>query len=266
MISISARRTVNVFSDISLGDVSNALAMVEAIQPFEDTFISQPESRPWNLSCAEHCVQVGTLARVIGEEIFPNHYLKLEVMGLLHDVGRFASHHPWVHGLAGCELLEAIGFGQELIGPAYSHLEAGAPLLGVTPENWPQILEAENLQAELDHLPLTAVIIAVADMAKKSVEEPAGSGRFVNRLCDPLEGVFVSGLRRLSRERAAALTDINPLKISGRQLRGLYKLDSKMGMYLGLCWLFRKKLVSCGVVFEGEDGVIDTAKRVLAKK
>lgn len=221
-------------------DRAIAFAIIKAIQ-----------SQFWDQSCMEHSMQVGALARVIGEELKVSHLNKLESAGLLHDVGRCASHDPWIHGLAGVEILTTLGFDSEFTSIAYAHLEAGAALLGATPENWPQILEARKLEQEIDSLPSFYVIIAVADMAKKE-----------GKICDPMEGVFESGLRRLSERQRVEALKIDPSQIRSRgELLGICKIDPKMGMYLGLCFLLKERLAREGIVFEGENGVITKAQK-----
>jgi len=236
-------------------DVKNARSVILALQSIEEAVIPDPKRRPWNSSCQEHADQVAILARLFAEQLHPKNtdwQNKLEIFGLVHDIGRYVSHHPWIHGTEGMQILSFLDFEWDFSSIAYYHLEAGAPILGATPDNWEAILNAPNLLAEIARTALPLIIITLADMAKKSVEEPAGSGKFVNRFADPMEGVFVSGLRRLNEVQKIAVRNVNLADIQSKeQLLEIYRVDKRMGMYLGLCWLFKQYLSKgCGVDFK----------------
>ncbi|OGZ23642.1 MAG: hypothetical protein A3A08_02130 [Candidatus Nealsonbacteria bacterium RIFCSPLOWO2_01_FULL_41_9] len=243
-------------------DVRNARSIILALQPIEEEVIPDPKRRPWNSSCQEHADQVGILARLFAEQLQPKNtdwQNKLEIEGLVHDIGRYASHHPWIHGTEGAQLLSFLNFKKDFEHVAYYHLEAGAPILGATPDNWEAILNAPNIMAEIARTDLSLIIIALADMAKKSVEEPAGSGKFVNWFADPMEGVFVSGLRRLTKPQKLAVRNINPADIQSKeQLLEIYRVDKQMGTYLGLCFMFKQYLIKgYGVDFKR---ILDNAR------
>lgn len=217
--------------------------------------LSEIRTPAWNNSCIEHSKQTAALARIIANKIPSCRRNKEAIasMGLLHDIGCCVSQDKWIHGLAGSLFLAELNFPLSYSNIAYTHLEAGAPLLGATPENWSQILAADNLREEIDSLYLPDVIIAVADMAKIGIETPPGSGQFVNELSDPLEGVFVSGLRRLPEDRAKAVQEanINLCEIGGPEdLQRIHGIDPQIGLYLGLCWLLKDRLMHEGVLFK----------------
>lgn len=246
--------------NVNSQDIALVRRILGAIQPLEDHFVADPQRRAWNLSCVEHSLQVGILARLLAERLWLD-TKKMEVVGLIHDIGRFVSHHPLIHGLAGMELLGVLGFCEEYAIMSYSHLEAGASYLGATIENWEEIICSDNVQEEINSCPLPEIVIKIADMAKRGIEEPEGSGNFVNIFANPLEGTFVSGLRRLNDEQKRTVEHINPLDIQGKeQLLQIFHINREMGMYLGLCWFFMERVLKEGVVFEGNDGVIARAQ------
>lgn len=262
---VAISKGLSVGQDVSLQDIALVRRILGAIQPLEDHFIADPHRRAWNPSCVEHSMQVGVLARVLAEQLGLDAN-KIEVMGLVHDIGRYASHHPWIHGLAGMDLLKLLGFCEEYTIIPYSHLEAGASLLGATPENFEEMLNTPEIQDEVNRISIQEIVIALADMAKKGIEKPKGSGNFVNTFANPLEGVFVSGLRRLTDEQKQVVQHINPLDIKGtEQLLQVFRINGNMGMYLGLCWFFMKRLMKEGVVFESNDGVIARAQEIYDK-
>jgi putative nucleotidyltransferase with HDIG domain len=253
--------------NVSPKDIKLARRLIEMIQIVENRVVADPRRRPWNQSCEEHAIQVGILARLFAEQLGldPN---KLEITGLVHDIGRYASHHPWIHGIAGLDLLDFLGFHNDYKIVSYSHLEAGAPLLGATQDNWVEILNMPNLQDEVNKLSITEVIIVLADMSKKSIEEPEGSGRFVNCFTNPIDGVFVSGLRRLDEKRRRTFQQQNISQINihdKKQLFEVFRIDPNMGIYIGLCWILMRRIVREGIVFEGKDGIIAKAQELYKK-
>lgn len=213
-------------SGVSLDKIKKVLM---AIQSIENRIINEESRRPWNYFCLEHAGQTASIAR-FGARFF-------EPAALLHDIGRCFSHHPWIHGLAGEAILTSTGTYLHVYAPiCYMHLEAGAPLLGFTPENWRTAINASNLKNELSRLSISSMVITLSDMAKKD-----------GMIVDPIQGVYHSGLRRLSEEEKYSLGKIDPSKLSMEDILSI-KVE-KLAMYLALCWVFDQQLKEFGIVF-----------------
>lgn len=233
--------------------------MIGKIGDAENLIITDPARRPWNASCKDHAKRVAIVAREIADQLNFNPR-EFFIRGLVHDIGRYASHHPWIHAAAGKDILNQLGFSSKYCQTALNHAEAGALLFGATPGNWDKLSQDFNLLAEANKVSLADAVLAIADMCQKAVEDPPGSNNFKSRFADPMEGVFTSGLRRLTQKQKELVKNIDPLCIDHWGLREVYRTEPRIGMYLGLCWLLKAKLAKQGVVFEG---VIERAEEAL---
>ncbi|MEK7211236.1 MAG: HD domain-containing protein, partial [Patescibacteria group bacterium] len=186
-------------------DLRLTIELIDAIGRIENAIIPEEKTRPWKPACVEHLKQVECVAETIADAIMvmnPKEKLdrnRIKIKALIHDIGRFASHDPLIHGLAGRKLLKELGFSRKFFTTAIAHLEAGVGpyVVGITPKTWPEISnDPPRLHALLSDLPTEEIIIALADMAKIGIEDPPGSGTFVNKIADPIEGVAVSAKRR----------------------------------------------------------------------
>ncbi len=190
---------------LSVEDLKLVHEIQEKIPQIEAEVIMDPKRRPWNDSCLEHARQAEAVALVMAEEINQSREAKpldinlVRSKAALHDIGRFASHHPLIHGMAGRDLLKVIGFAPEFRTTTLAHLEAGVGpyLVGIDPETWPKISSnPEELGKIILSLPLEEIIVVLAEISSKGVETSSGSGKFVNQISDPIEGVTNAARRR----------------------------------------------------------------------
>ena len=253
--------------------------ILHSVGHIEESIISEIGRRPWNTSCIEHSLQVEAFALEITEAINEKGIIKLDpnrirVKGLMHDIGRAASHHPVIHGLAGREILKDLGFGADFRTTTLAHLEAGIGpyIIGVTPETWPNIsTNFKQLEGLVSQLPIEEIIVGLADIGKKGVKQSDGS--FVNQIADPVEGLVPSAKRRLttnteepSDETLTNLASENPEKRS-QSMKILINMEvdiisaNQMAMYFLWMGAMKRRLESdyC-VTFEGKDGVVERAQ------
>ncbi len=70
------------------------------------------EESAWTL----HCLAVSNMAEHLSEVITKRFEINVEFLrcaSLLHDIGRYRSHDPIMHGVEGYHLLTALGYGEE---------------------------------------------------------------------------------------------------------------------------------------------------------
>jgi hypothetical protein len=183
-----------------------------------------------------------------------------------------------MHLLAGRDLLGELGFSHPFQRTAVAHGEAGvgAYMYGVTGETWPNInANPEALRAAIAQLPIEEVVIAVADMSKRSYIK---DGQFQNEIDDSFTGLASAAKRRLTTPNGepddSVLTALGSQDSEERQramqtLRGLGATETnvnQMAMYYGWMSALRERIeIEYGVKFKGENGVIESAKERYTK-
>jgi uncharacterized protein len=68
--------------------------------------------QPW----VAHCLAVSKVAHFCGEIFVQEHRIDVEFLrtaSLLHDIGRYETHDPILHGVAGYRLLNGLGYQRE---------------------------------------------------------------------------------------------------------------------------------------------------------
>ena len=68
--------------------------------------------QPW----VAHCIAVSRVAHFCGEVFVQGHRIDVEFLrtaALLHDIGRYETHDPIMHGVAGYRLLDSLGYTHE---------------------------------------------------------------------------------------------------------------------------------------------------------
>ena len=68
--------------------------------------------QPW----VAHCLAVSKVAHFCGEVFVQDHRIDVEFLctaALLHDIGRYETHDPILHGVAGYRLLDSLGYTRE---------------------------------------------------------------------------------------------------------------------------------------------------------
>lgn len=111
--------------EISDDDLNLARTIVDTIQEIEDETIPDDGRRPWNTSVRQHVTQVAAFSRIMSEESGIGDPKRIEVKGLLHDLGRSVTHHPVHHLLAGRELGKTLGLAADIRRTMLAHGEAG---------------------------------------------------------------------------------------------------------------------------------------------
>ena len=64
----------------------------------------------------QHCLAVSNMAEHLSEALTPKLEINIEFLrcaSLLHDIGRYSSHDPIMHGVEGYNLLSALGYSEE---------------------------------------------------------------------------------------------------------------------------------------------------------
>lgn len=229
---------------------------------------------PWNPSMVVHSEQVGVYAKALSRNInflHPDLQLddnRMEVKGLFHDIGRSVTHHPVVHAFAGREILKLLGVSADIRTSNLSDNEAGVgPYISfISPETWANIDSEEgSIDNLVANLPLEEVLIALADMGKRDINN-------VKYICDPIEGLVPSAINRLKTNTfmptaeilmplAAATKDDRDAAQATLRQAGLNEGGIKqMAMYFGWAGALKRRVEQLGVTFEGEDGVVAEAK------
>jgi HD superfamily phosphodiesterase len=166
--------------ELSEEDLKLVHEILETIMPTEKEIISDERRRPWTPDCLEHAYQTEVVAASIAEQTKLD-ILRVRIKAAIHDIGRFASHHPLIHGLVGRQLLKELGFHPDLRRTTLAHLESGVGpyVMGINQESWSVISqEPKKLEKFLASVSPEEIVIALADVAK----EPGG------KIVDPLEG------------------------------------------------------------------------------
>ncbi len=96
-----------------------------------------------------HCLAVSRVAKRVGEIMVQRCTLDTEYLttgALLHDIGRYKTHHPILHGVEGFRLLTSLGHDREAFICAshilYGMASAEAALYGLPPQDYiPTTLE-----------------------------------------------------------------------------------------------------------------------------
>ncbi len=76
-----------------------------------------------------HCLAVSRVAKRVGDVVAPRYALDTEYLttgALLHDIGRYKTHDPVMHGVEGYRLLKSLGHHREAFICA-SHVLCGMP-------------------------------------------------------------------------------------------------------------------------------------------
>ncbi len=181
-----------------------------------------------------------------------------------HDLGRAASNDPVIHLLAGRDLLKRLGFSHTFQRTAIAHGEAGvgAYMYGVDEHSWPAInADPDLLNQAVAELPIDEVVIAVADMSKRSYVR---DGEFINEIADSFTGLASAAKRRLTTTNGepddSVLVDLGNTDAEVRQkamqtLRDLGASEdnvNKMAMYYGWMSALRSRLeTEYGIEFGG---------------
>lgn len=227
----------------------------------------------WNASTFQHVTQVEATAWELAHRLDLDEK-EVRARAAMHDTGRAGTNHPVLHLLAGRELLDKMGFSLPFKRTAIAHGEAGvgAYMFGVTGETWPAINDNPDvLRSAIAALPIEEVTIAVADMCKRSYIK---DGQFQNEIDDSFTGLASAAKRRLTSPNGepddSVLTALGS-KDPGERQKAMQTLQAlgapetnvnQMAMYYGWMSGLRERIEhEYGVKFDGEDGVIESAKR-----
>ncbi len=260
---------------VPVEDIQLAHNIIVTAHEIEEDVIPDASRRPLNPSTLEHFQQVEAYTWVMSEQIPGLDVNRQRVKAALHDTGRSGSHDPVIHLLEGYDVLKEMGFASDFTRTTLAHGEAGIGpyMYGVTPETWPQIsANQELLDQAIAELAIEEVVIAVADMGKRGIQQPDGS--FVNTISGPLEGLAPSAKRRLKTEKGEpddevlmglGSADNETRNQSMQTLRDLGASEqniNQMAMYFGwLAGLKRRLENDYGIQFEGPNNVAIEAQR-----
>lgn len=224
----------------------------DSILETEKEFVPDEKRRPWDEGCIEHSRQVEAVARTITEEINkqnPDLHFdvdKISAKAAVHDIGRSASHHAVIHGMAGRELLKNLGFAPEFRTTTLAHLEAGIGpyITDIDQKSWEDIKKDDkSLKERVAKYSPEEVIIALADMAKKG---ELIDGKFYNKIADPIEGLWPSVKRRMP-------------DATDEQIKGT--------MYVGFAQALKDHIENKFFVkFSGEEGMIKKSQEFYAQE
>jgi len=260
---------------VSDGELQLVHQMVVDAHEIEEEVIPDKDRRPLNASTLEHFQQVEAYFWVMAEQIPGININRGRAQAALHDKGREETHDPVLHLIGGRQRLKELGFAPDFRKTALAHGEAGIGpyIYGITPDTWPILSKDQSkLDQMINNLPITDVLIAVADMGKRGIQQPDGS--FVNTISGPLEGLAPSAKRRLKTEKGEpsdevlmGLGNADP-EVREQSMQALRDLGAtetninQMAMYFGwLAGLKRRLENDYGIQFEGPNNVAELAQR-----
>jgi uncharacterized protein len=138
-----------------------------------------------------HCLAVSRVAKRVGEIIVPRCTLDTEYLttaALLHDIGRYKTHHPILHGVEGFRLLTSLGHDREAFICAshilYGMTSAEAALYGLPHQDYiPTTLE-ERLVPLIDGVVEFDKPTTFAQRCESISQRYQGNERFLRRFAD----------------------------------------------------------------------------------
>jgi uncharacterized protein len=108
---------------------------------------------------ASHCTAVSEVAHFCGKVFIQKREIDIEFMrtaGLLHDIGRYETHDPVLHGIAGYNLMKDLGYPREAFVCAshilYGLARSDAIKYGLPPQDFIPISLEEKLIPLIDYL------------------------------------------------------------------------------------------------------------------
>jgi uncharacterized protein len=150
-----------------LGEVEVSLTFEEA-QRLLSKFVSPLEN--WY----HHSIMVAQVALAIAEALeecgCPVSVGLVYVAALLHDIGRYKTHHPSLHGWEGYLLLRELGY-PGLARVCLTHVLKGRTVQEAIQEGvFPRVLECVLVDENFDVMSLEEKVVALADIMVRGTE------------------------------------------------------------------------------------------------
>lgn len=225
-------------------DIWLVYGILSATGDLQQDIIPNRRQRTWTFATQLHWRQTDIVAMVTATMINENNKRevkldvnRIRVKALIHDVGRFASNDPILHGPLGGLLLKSLGFHSDYITSTLAHLRSGmGPNKLVNEISMEKLLtrETEKVQAVFDSFSLEEMIIALADMSKEQNFDTEAltpnAGALAGRIAHPVERQYNTytnspAIRQFTKELVRYIEDKYNIDFNEviAQAKGVYK-------------------------------------------